>query len=122
MTMVDARLRRRAFHPPASTCWCLGLFLCGLAYFRAVPEPAFALRIDALLKDGGGFEHHDSAREDRHLLACLGVAPDRRPFLRAKNDPNEDNFTVSPRSRESVISLSTSSTSAADSLRDKRTF
>ena len=46
----------------------------------------------------------------------------RWPFLRTTNEPNEDSFTVSPRSRQSVISLSTSSTSAADSVRDKPTF
>ena len=32
----------------------------------------------------------------------------RWPFLRTTNEPNEDSFTVSPRSRQSVISLSTS--------------
>src|SRR5487761_2550507 len=55
-------------------------------------------------------------------LPVLGFRPIRWPFLRTTNDPNDESFTVSPRSRQSVISLSTSSTSAADSVRDKPTF
>ncbi len=46
----------------------------------------------------------------------------RWPFLRTTKEPNEESFTVSPRSRQSVISLRTSSTSAADSVRDSPTF
>src|SRR5215468_11296681 len=52
----------------------------------------------------------------------LGLRPIRWPFLRTTNDPNEESFTVSPRSRQSVISLSTSSTNVADSVRDRPTF
>ena len=37
-------------------------------------------------------------------------------------EPNEDSFTVSPFSRQSVISFSTSSTKADDSVRDRPTF
>ncbi len=37
-------------------------------------------------------------------------------------EPNEDSFTVSPLSRQSVISFSTSSTNADDSVRDRPTF
>src|SRR5262249_20932753 len=55
-------------------------------------------------------------------LPVLGFRPIRWPFLRTTNEPNEDNFTVSPRSRQSVISFSTSSTSADDSVRDRPTF
>src|SRR4029077_21232205 len=55
-------------------------------------------------------------------LPVLGLRPMRWPFLRTTNEPNDDSFTVSPRSRQSVISLSTSSTSVADSVRDKPTF
>src|SRR5580693_6222585 len=55
-------------------------------------------------------------------LPVLGLRPMRWPFLRTTNEPNDDNFTVSPRSRQSVISLSTSSTSADDSVRDRPTF
>jgi hypothetical protein len=35
-------------------------------------------------------------------------------------EPKDDSFTVSPRSKQSVISLSTSSTSAADSACDSQ--
>src|SRR5262245_54362868 len=52
-------------------------------------------------------------------LPVLGLRPIRWPFLRTTNEPNEDNFTVSPRSRQSVISYSTNSTSAADSVPDR---
>src|SRR5215217_722380 len=54
-------------------------------------------------------------------LPVLGLRPTRCPFLRTTKDPNEDSFTVSPRSRQSVISWSTSSTRAADSVRDRPT-
>src|SRR5450830_860125 len=55
-------------------------------------------------------------------LPVLGLRPIRWPFLRTTNEPNEDSFTVSPRSRQSVISLSTNSTSEADSVRERPTF
>ena len=55
-------------------------------------------------------------------LPVLGLRPIRWPFLRTTKDPKEDSFTVSPRSRQSVISLSTNSTSVADSVRDSPTF
>src|ERR1700759_1343472 len=38
------------------------------------------------------------------------------------NEPNEESFTVSPFSRQSVISFNTSSTKADDSVRDSPTF
>src|ERR1700750_1890510 len=55
-------------------------------------------------------------------LPVLGLRPIRWPFLRTTNEPNEDNFTVSPRSRQSVISFNTNSTSADDSVRDRPIF
>src|SRR5579862_6390988 len=55
-------------------------------------------------------------------LPVFGLRPMRWPFLRTTNEPKDDSFTVSPRSRQSVISLSTSSTSVADSVRDRPTF
>src|SRR5579863_1569509 len=55
-------------------------------------------------------------------LPVFGLRPIRWPFLRTTNEPNDDSFTVSPRSRQSVISLSTSSTRVADSVRDRPTF
>jgi hypothetical protein len=55
-------------------------------------------------------------------LPVLGFRPTRWPFLRTTNEPNDDSFTVSPRSRQSVISFKTSSTSVADSVRDNPTF
>jgi hypothetical protein len=45
----------------------------------------------------------------------LGLRAILCPFLRTKNDPKDDSFTVSPRSRQSLISLSTDSTSFIDS-------
>src|SRR6516162_10756739 len=48
----------------------------------------------------------------------FGLHPILCPFLRTKNDPKDDSFTVSPRSRQSLISLSTDSTSFIDSAWD----
>src|ERR1700730_2752345 len=55
-------------------------------------------------------------------LPVLGLRPILWPFLRTTNEPNDESFTVSPRSRQSVISFKTSSTSVADSVRDNPTF
>src|SRR5215472_17423579 len=55
-------------------------------------------------------------------VPVLGLRPMRCPFLRTTNEPNDESFTVSPRTRQSVISFSTSSTSAEDSVRDRPTF
>src|SRR5579883_2556110 len=55
-------------------------------------------------------------------LPVLGLRPTRCPFLRTTKEQNDESFTVSPRSRQSVISLSTNSTSAADSVRDRPIF
>src|SRR5581483_12397229 len=55
-------------------------------------------------------------------LPVFGLRPMRCPFLRTTNEPNDDNFTVWPRSKQSVISCNTSSTSEADSLRDRPTL
>src|SRR5215468_3220450 len=55
-------------------------------------------------------------------VPVFGFRPIRWPFLRTTNEPNDESFTVSPRSRQSVISFSTSSTSAEDSVRDRPTF
>src|SRR5207245_9490776 len=48
-------------------------------------------------------------------LPVLGLRPILWPFLRTTNEPNDESFTVSPRSRQSVISFKTSSKSVADS-------
>src|SRR5208283_3844666 len=55
-------------------------------------------------------------------VPVLGLRPIRWPFLRTMNEPNDDSFTVSPFSRQSVISFKTSSTKADDSVRDSPTF
>src|SRR5689334_20650424 len=55
-------------------------------------------------------------------VPVFGFRPIRCPFLRTMNEPNEDSFTVSPFSRQSVISFKTSSTKAEDSVRDSPTF
>jgi hypothetical protein len=49
----------------------------------------------------------------------FGLRPIGLFFLRTTNEPNNLSFTVSPRSRQSVIALMTCSTSAADSACDK---
>jgi hypothetical protein len=51
----------------------------------------------------------------------FGLRRMRWPFSRTTNRPNDDSFTVSPRSRQSVISWSTNSTREAASLRDRLT-
>ena len=55
-------------------------------------------------------------------VPVFGLRPIRWPFLRTMNEPNDDSFTVSPFSRQSVISFSTSSTNADNSVRDRPTF
>src|SRR3954466_5643817 len=55
-------------------------------------------------------------------VPVFGLRPTRWPFLRTTKEPKDDSFTVSPRSRQSVISLSTNSTNADDSVRDRPTF
>src|SRR6266566_9152439 len=49
-------------------------------------------------------------------LPVLGLRPILWPFLRTTKEPKEDSFTVSPRSRQSVISVSTNSTRVSDSV------
>src|SRR6516225_9974603 len=55
-------------------------------------------------------------------VPVFGLRPIRWPFFLTMKEPNEDNFTVSPFSRQSVISFKTSSTKADDSVRDSPTF
>src|ERR1044071_1515117 len=55
-------------------------------------------------------------------VPVFGLRPIRWPFLRTMKEPNDDSFTVSPFSRQLVISFSTSSTNADDSVRDRPTF
>jgi hypothetical protein len=58
-------------------------------------------------------------RGKKNFSPVFGLRPIRGPFWRTKKVPNEASFTVSPRSRQSVISFSTSPTSAVDSTRVK---
>src|SRR5665213_795909 len=55
-------------------------------------------------------------------MPVFGLRPIRWPFLRTTKEPKDDSLTVSPRSRQSVISLSTNSTREADSVRERPTF
>src|SRR5215203_5018644 len=55
-------------------------------------------------------------------LPVFGLRPIRWPFLRTTNEPNDESFTVSPRSKQSVISFKTNSTSEDDSVRERPTF
>src|SRR4029078_4643855 len=52
----------------------------------------------------------------------FGLRPILWPLSRIPKEPNEDTFTVSPRSSLATISRSTSSTISADSFRGKPTF
>jgi hypothetical protein len=58
--------------------------------------------VDALLENCRRLEHHDASRRNWDLPS-LGLRPIRWPFLRTTNDANEESFTVSPRSMQSVI-------------------
>src|SRR3546814_9763702 len=51
----------------------------------------------------------------------FGLRPMRSPFSRTEKLPNDDSFTISPRTRASEISFRTDSTSSADSLRERPT-
>src|SRR5260370_16536070 len=55
-------------------------------------------------------------------VPVFGLRPIRFPFLRTLNDPNDDSFTVSPFSRQSVISFSTTSTNPYPSIPYHPTF
>src|SRR5260370_25112004 len=55
-------------------------------------------------------------------LPVLGLRPILWRFLRTTKAPKEESFTFSPHSKQSVISFRTSSTSAADSMRDNPTL
>jgi hypothetical protein len=55
-------------------------------------------------------------------VPVLGLRPIRCPFLRTTKVPNDESFTISPRSRQAVSSLSTVSARAADSIRDRAAF
>jgi hypothetical protein len=51
----------------------------------------------------------------------LGLRPTRFPFLRTVKLPKDEILTISPRESAWAISLSTVSTSMADSLRESPT-
>ncbi len=80
------------------------------------------LAIDPLFEDRRRLEHHHPARRNQHFCPSFGLRPMRSPFLRTTNEPNDESFTVSPRSRQSVISLRTSSTRKRIQSRDRPTF
>jgi hypothetical protein len=75
-----------------------------------------------LFHDCRSLEYDHATRRDRYIDARLGISAHRRPFLCTVNVPNDDNFTASPRAMLSLISSSTSSTKAEDSVRDSPTF
>ena len=52
----------------------------------------------------------------------FGLHPILCPLLRTTKEPKDDSFTVSPRSRHSLIYLNTDSTSLTDSARDSLLF
>jgi hypothetical protein len=52
----------------------------------------------------------------------LGFLPIRSRLLRTTKEPKADSFTVSPRSRQAVISLNTNSTKTVACARDNRAF
>src|SRR5258708_29086193 len=49
-------------------------------------------------------------------MPFLGLRPIRWPFLRTTHEPNDDNITVSPFSRQSVLSFTTDSTQGDHSV------
>jgi hypothetical protein len=69
-----------------------------------------------------GLNNNTRRGEIGYRSPVRGLLPIRGPFWRTTKVPNEASFTVSPRSRESVISFSTCSTSHVDSARDNPTF
>jgi hypothetical protein len=79
-------------------------------------------RLDVLLENRYGLNTITRRGEIGTSVPVLGLRPIGCPFLRTTKVPNDESFTVSPRSRRSVISLSTLSTSDADSIRDRRVF
>jgi hypothetical protein len=64
----------------------------------------------------------NTRRGKKNFSPVFGLRPIRGPFWRTTKVPNEASFTVSPRSRQSVISFSTCSTSHVDSARVKGTL
>src|SRR5689334_1513061 len=107
---------------------CLGcLFRHGLPFHHAdafmsgvssAPSPALM----RCLRMAEGLKTMTRRGEIGTSLPVLGLRPMRWPFLRTTNEPNDESFTVSPRSRQSVISFNTISTRVADSVRDRPTF
>jgi hypothetical protein len=88
---------------------------------EAVGTLPFAAELIRCLRVADGLNTITRRADIGASLPVFGLRPMRWPFLRTTNKPNDDNFTVSPRSRQSVISLSTNSTREADSLRDRPT-
>src|SRR3954468_23094455 len=94
-------------------------FLCGGASYACPPSASELMRC---LRIAEGLNTITRRGEIGTSLPVLGLRPTRWPFLRTTKEPNEESFTVSPRSRQSVISFKTSSTSAEDSVRERPTF
>src|ERR1700733_6372660 len=89
----------------------------------AVPSPLLALwPLIRCFRMADGLNTITRRGEIGTSVPVLGLRPMRWPFLRTMNEPNDESFTVSPFSRQSVISFSTSSTKADDSVRDKPPF
>src|SRR5262245_9268273 len=106
-------MRRAPFPPPSAPSTHPSAYLFPLP---SSPELIRCLRI------ADGLKTITRRGEIGTSVPVFGFRPMRCPFLRTMNDPNDDNFTVSPFSRQSVISFSTSSTNADDSVRDRPTF
>ncbi len=72
----------------------------------AAPLPALPLMRCFRIADG--LKTMTRRGEIGTSVPVLGLRPMRWPFLRTMNEPNDETFTVSPYSRQSVISFSTS--------------
>src|SRR5215468_5071380 len=94
--------------PPCSAQPVFSLlgWLLGSAYFFA---PGSLLM--RCLRIADGLNTITRRGEIGTSLPVLGLRPILWPFLRTTNEPKDESFTVSPRSRQSVISFKTSSTS-----------
>src|SRR6185437_13522137 len=89
-----------------------GLLLDAVTWWRHLAPSGPALM--RCLRIADGLNTMTRRGEIGTSLPVFGLRPTRCPFLRTTNEPNDDNFTVWPRSKQSVISCNTSSTSEAD--------
>jgi len=74
------------------------------------------------LRISDGLNTSTRRAETTAFSPVFGLHPILCPLLRTTKEPKDESFTVSPRSRHSLISLNTDSTSLTDSARDSLLF